>query len=71
MYVQWETSGLSFSLESGEITGEILVKILTYFDDINSCPRHPGGPILMLIVDGHQSCLNPGFIEISNDLRHK
>ncbi len=43
------------------------MKILTYFDSIDLFPRVPGGPIPMLIVDGHQSHLAPVFVEYIND----
>ena len=58
---------LAYTSKSGGITGEILVKILPYFDSINLFPRVPGGPIPMLIVDGRQSCLAPVFVEYIND----
>ena len=45
--------------------------MLSYFDLIDLFPRHPGGPIPMLIVDGHQSCLDPGFIKYINEPHHK
>ncbi len=61
---------LTFTSESGGITGEILVKILTHFDSIDLFPRVPGGPILVLIVDGHQSHLAPVFVEYINDKGH-
>ncbi len=61
---------LTFTSESGGITGEILVKILNYFNSIDLFPRVPGGPIQFLIVDGHQSCLAPVFVEYISDKRH-
>jgi hypothetical protein len=61
---------LTYTSESGGITGEILVEILTYFDSIDLFPRVPGGPIPVLIVDGHQSCLAPVFVEYINDKNH-
>jgi hypothetical protein len=61
---------LVFTSESGGITGDILVKILTYFDSIDLFPRVPGGPIPLLIVDGHQSRLAPMFVEYINDQNH-
>ncbi len=61
---------LVFTSESGRITGEILVEILTYFDSIDLFPRVSGGPIPLLIVDGHQSCLAPIFVEYINDKKH-
>ncbi len=61
---------LVFTSESGGITGEILVEILTYFDSIDLSLHVPGGPIPLLIVDGHQSCLAPIFVEYINDKKH-
>ncbi len=50
---------LTFASESGGITGKILVKVLEYFDGIDLFPCINDGPIPMLIVDGHQSRLDP------------
>jgi hypothetical protein len=61
---------LTLTSESSGITGKILVKILTYFDSIDLFPRVPGGPIPVLIVDGHQRCLVPVFVEYINDKGH-
>ena len=61
---------LAFATESGGITGNILVQFLTYFDLIDLFPRVSGGPIPVLIVDCHQSQLNPSFIHYINDERH-
>ena len=58
---------LAYTSESGGITGEIMVEILTYFDSIDLFPRVPGGTIPMLIVDRHQSHLAPVFVEYIND----
>ncbi len=44
-----------------------MVEILTYFGSIDLFPHVPGGPILMLIVDGHQSRLAPVFVEYINN----
>ena len=66
-----EVDCLAFVTESGGITGEILVQVLTYFDLIDLLPRVIGGPILVLIVDGPQSRLNPAFIDYINDERHQ
>jgi hypothetical protein len=62
---------LTFASESGGITGAILVKILEYFDGIQLFERTPGGPIPMLIVDGHQSRLDPKFVSYINDDSHE
>ena len=66
-----EVDCLAYASESSGITGDILVKILTYFDSINLFPRLPGGPTPFLVVDGHQSRLDPDFIEYINDKRHR
>ncbi len=57
--------------ESGGITGVILFKILEYFDQIQLFDRYPGGLIPMLIVDGHQSWLDPWFVTYINNKTHK
>ena len=62
---------LTFASESGGITGEILVKVLQHFDGIDLFPRENDGPIPMLIVDGHQSHLDPLFVECINNKEHK
>ena len=62
---------LSLCSKSGGITGEILVDILAYFDEIDLFPRVEGGSIPMLIVDGHQSCLHPKFIHYINNEGHE
>ena len=61
---------LTFTSESGGITGEILVEIVTYFNSIDLFPHVPGGLIPVLIVDGHQSHLAPVFVEYINDKSH-
>ena len=58
-------------LESGGITGDILVKILTYFDAMELFPCSPKGPTPYLIVDGHQSRLDPKFVDYINTPGHK
>ena len=62
---------LTFASESGGITGAILVKILEYFDGLQLFQRTPGGPIPMLIVDGHQSRLDPKFVSYINNKSHE
>ena len=72
MQIQWENcrlSGLCFG--NGEITSEILVEILKFFDDADLFPHIAGGPIPVLIGDGHQSCLDPKFVEYINDEVHQ
>jgi hypothetical protein len=54
---------LTYASESGGITGDILIEILKYFDESDVFPRIPGGAIPVLIVDGHQSRLDPKFVE--------
>ncbi len=66
-----ESCCLCYSSESRGITGNILIKILTYFDSIDISPRLPDGPIPMLLIDGHQSCLDPAFIDYINYPRHE
>ena len=61
---------LTFISESGGITGDILVDIIIYFDQIDLFPCVPGGPIPFLVVDGHQSRLYPKFVEYINDPSH-
>ena len=72
-FIFWgkEVDCLTFASESGGNTGAILVKILEYFDKIELFPRYPGGPIQMLIVDGHQSRLNPRFVTYINNKTHE
>ena len=62
---------LTFVSESGGITGDILVAILTYFDAMDLFPRSPEGPTPCLIVDGHQSRLDPKFVDYINTHGHK
>ena len=61
---------LTYILESGGITGDILIEILKYFVETDLFPRLPGGIIPALIVDGHQSRLDPKFVEYINDVGH-
>ena len=61
---------LTFVSESGGITDGILVEILKYFDSLGLFPRVPGGPIPMLILDLHQSRLDPSFIKYINRQDH-
>ncbi len=66
-----EVDCLTFASESGGITGAILVNILEYFDTLQLFERYEGGPIPMLIVDGHQSRLDPTFVSYINDPAHE
>lgn len=61
---------IDFASESGGITGEILVKILEHFDKMNLFPRTAGGPIPVLLVDGHGSRLDPAFVDYINNESH-
>ena len=61
---------LLYIIESGGITGDILVDIMTYFNQIDLFPCVEGGPIPVLIVYGHQSCLDPTFVDYINNKRH-
>ena len=61
---------LTYVFQSIGITGDILVDILTYFDQIELFPRVEGGPIPVLIVDGHQSRLDPKFVDYINNKKH-
>ncbi len=71
MYFQWQKINcLTFCSDSGGITTEILVKVLKHFDEKEVFPYIPGGPIQFLIVDGHNTCLDPLFIDYINDKGH-
>ncbi len=61
---------LHFSSPSGGITGAILVKILTQFDALGIAPRDDG-VLPFILLDGHQSRLDPVFLKYINDERHK
>ena len=71
MYNRKEVVCLTFASESGGVNGKILVEILTYFDELDLFPCTPNGPIPMLLVDGHQSRLNPGFNHYIDDPHHE
>jgi hypothetical protein len=62
---------LTYASESGGITGNILVEILKYFDETHVFPWLPRGSIPVLMVDGHQSCLDPKFVEYINNEGHR
>ena len=61
---------LTYISKSTGITGDILVDIMTYFNQIDLFPCIEGGPIPVLIVDGHQSCLDPKFVDYINNSNH-
>ena len=46
---------LTYMLESSSITPQILVKILSYLDEIQVFENEAGKPRPVLIVDGHES----------------
>ena len=69
-YNDKEVTCLTFESKSGGITGKILVQMLEHFDKINLFPREPGGPIPMLVLDGHQSSLDPMFVAYINTETH-
>ena len=54
---------LTFASESAGMTGKILVKVSEYFDGIDLLPWVNDGKIWMLVVDGHQSHLDPQFVD--------
>ena len=62
---------LTIASESGGITGKILVKVLEYCDGIDLFPCINDGPIPMLILDGHQSRLDPQFVDYKKEKGHK
>ena len=66
-----EVDCLTFVSKSGGITGGILVEILKYFDLLGLFPRVPGGPIPVLILNGHQSHLDPSFTKYINGQDHE
>ena len=57
-----EVDCLAFATDSGGFTGKILLQVLTYFDLIDLFSEIIGSPIPVLIVDSHQSQLDPAFI---------
>ena len=61
---------LTFSSKSGGITVKILVQILSYFDQKDLLPQIPGGPVSFLLLDGHNTSLDPLFIDYINDSGH-
>ena len=61
---------LTYTSKSGGIAEKILVQILSKFDKIDLFPRVPG-VMLMLVVNGHQSRLDPLFVEYINNVTHR
>ena len=70
-YREKEVDCLTFTSESGGITGVIPVKILEYFNALQLFDRYLGGPVPMLIADGHQSRLDPRFVSYINNKDHE
>jgi phage terminase small subunit len=60
----------TYITEGGGISGEILVSILQTLDDLDVFPRVPGGPVPVLIIDGHESRLDPMFLTYINGEGH-
>jgi hypothetical protein len=60
----------TFITEGGGISGKILVSILEILDELDVFPRVPGGPVPVLIIDGHESRLDPTFLIYINDDNH-
>lgn len=56
---------------SGGITTEILIKVLYHFDKKNAIHCIPGDHVSFLLVDGHNTSLDPCFIECINDDCHQ
>ncbi len=54
---------LTFCSESGDITTEILIKVLKHFDEKEVFPSIPGDPILFLLVDGCNNTLDPPLVD--------
>ena len=61
---------LTYASKSGGITGDILVAVLTEFDARDMFPRR-NGLMPALVVDGHQSRLDPAFVEYINNPAHR
>lgn len=55
---------------SGGITGQLLVEILMYLDKLEVYERIPGGPVPVIVLDGHDSRLELCFLEYINDPAH-
>ena len=61
---------LPLASPSGGITGLLLVEILKYLDSYNIYDCQVGEPSSFLIVDGHESRLNPIFVEYITNPDH-
>lgn len=61
---------LTYTSKSGGITAKILVEVLKYFDEIDLFPP-VDGIIPFLLFDGHQTRLDPMFIDYINDDDHR
>lgn len=62
---------LSLMSPSGGINGALLVEILKYLDLHQIYERVEGGPIPVLVVDGHESRMDAGFSDYINDPKHR
>ena len=60
----------TYVTEGGGISGEILVDVLRILDALEVFPRVAGGPIPFLIINGHESQLDPKFLMYINDEDH-
>ena len=62
---------LAYASDSGGITAGILVEILKEFNDLELLPRAHGELMQFLLIDGHQSRLDPSFLSYINDENHR
>ena len=60
----------TYITEGGGINADILVDVLKMLDKLDVFPRVPGGPVPFLILDGHESRLDPKFLTYINDVGH-
>jgi hypothetical protein len=61
---------LPLTSPSGGITGELLVSILSWLDEREIFERFDGGPEPFIVVDGHESRLQPVFVDYITDPKH-
>jgi hypothetical protein len=69
-YLGKEIPCATYITESGGINSDILVDVLRTLDELDVFPRYPGGPVPVLIIDGHESRLDPKFLTYINDQGH-
>ena len=62
---------LVYASDSGGITAGILVEVLKEFDQLELFPRVHGEVFPFLLIDGHQSRLDPSFLRYINDPNHQ